>query len=111
MALIRGIHCLAHGNLIEARHIAEDIQRNQRLLVGSGTWGGSGVYAWYPEHFPYELRNWPQVLFEVDDKNVIAVTSPKTGIQTGYFRIPGAIGDYVSIRVIAFKNVWNDTEA
>jgi hypothetical protein len=34
MALVQGIHILAHGDKAEAGRIAIDIQQHQRLLVG-----------------------------------------------------------------------------
>src|SRR5262245_53023941 len=106
MALVQGIHVLAHGDKGEARRIAIDIQQYQRLLVGPGAWSGAGAYAWYADRLPDSLRSEPQVLFEVEDANIIPITTPK-GIALGYFRIPGAIGDYVSIRPIAFMNVYD----
>jgi hypothetical protein len=105
MALVQGIHVLAHGNKVEARRIARDIQQNQRLLVGDKTVYGAGAYAWYPNHMPNYLQNWPQVLFEIDDNAIIGVYR-RNGISRGFFRIPGAIGNYVSIHVLAFANVW-----
>ena len=106
MALVLGIHVLAHGSKVEARLIADDIQQHQRLLIGPGTWSGAGAYAWYADRLPDYLHTEPQVLFEIDDTDIIPITTPK-GIALGYFRIPGAIGDYVSIRLIAFINVWD----
>jgi hypothetical protein len=105
MALVQGIHILAHGSKREARGIAADIVQHQRLLIGPGAWSGAGAYAWYADRLPAYLRTEPQVVFEIDDTAIIPVTTPK-GLALGYFRIPGAIGDYVSIRPIAFLNVW-----
>jgi|SRR4030095_605500 hypothetical protein len=106
MALIQGIHCLAHGNKSEARRIAEDIRRHQRLFVGSGTWSGAGAYAWYAEYFPGHLRDWPQVWFLVDDQRIkpLRIRLPD-GTWRQYFLIPGVIGEYVSIQVITFVNL------
>jgi hypothetical protein len=42
----------------------------------------------------------------VEDTNLIPITTPK-GIALGYFRIPGVIGEYVSIRPIPFLNGWD----
>src|SRR5262245_45651072 len=106
MALVQGIPVLAHGDKSEARRIADDIQQHQRLLIGPGAWSGAGAYAWYADRFPDSLRSEPQVLFEVEDTNIIPIMTPK-GIALGYFRIPGVIGDYVSIRPIAVINVWD----
>ena len=47
MALVQGIHCLAHGDKTEARRIVIDIQQHQRLLVGTFSVYGAGAYAWY----------------------------------------------------------------
>jgi hypothetical protein len=100
MALIQGIHVMAHGNKIEAKRIAEDIQRHQRLWVGTGSTYGAGAYAYYPERLPVALRDWPQVLFEIDDNAIIEICK-RDGTSMGFFRIPGAIGDYVSVHVLA----------
>lgn len=48
MALVQGVHMLAHGDKTQARRIAIDIQQNQRLLVGTSSVYGAGAYAWYP---------------------------------------------------------------
>src|SRR5262245_49690999 len=104
MALIRGIHCLAHGNKEEARRIAEDIQQNQRLLVGTNSIYGAGAYAFYAEHLPEPLQDWPQVLFTVEDTMIVDVCK-RDGTSLGFFRIPGAIGDYVYIHVLTFNNL------
>ena len=98
MALIQGIHILAHGSLTRAREIAKDIKENQRLLVGTNTVYGAGAYAWYPDRLPDYWQNSPLVVFEVDDS--IICDHPR-----GFFRIPGHIGDYVSIRFVEFRNV------
>ena len=50
MALVQGIHILAHGDKAEAGRIAIDIQQHQRLLVGVNSVYGVGVYAWYRDH-------------------------------------------------------------
>ena len=106
MALIRGIHCLAHGDKGEARRIAEDIRQHQRLLVGENSWGSAGAYAWYAEELPPYLHEWPQVLFEIDDQRVvpIGVVLPGGRLRR-YFRIPGRIGEYVSITVLDFAHL------
>src|SRR5262245_5255350 len=106
MALVQGIHVLAHGSKVEARVIAVDIQEHHRLLIGPGAWSGAGAYAWYADRLPDYLHPEPQVLFEVEDFNIIPITTPN-GMALGYFRIPGVIGDYVSIRPLAFVNVWD----
>src|SRR5262245_20753649 len=106
MALVQGIHVLAHGSKVEARVIAVDIQEHRRLLIGPGAWSGAGAYARYADRLPDYLRSEPQVLFDVEDTNISPITTPK-GMTLGYFRIPGVIGDYVSIRPIAFINVWD----
>jgi hypothetical protein len=66
---------------------------------------GVGAYAWYADRIPLNVRDEPQVLFEIDDTAIIECRK-RNGESLGYFRIPGAIGDYVSIRVLAFNNVW-----
>jgi hypothetical protein len=104
MTLVQGIHLLAHGNKTEARRIATDIQQNQRLLVGTNTMYGAGAYAWYAHRIPSKLQNWPQVLFEVADNAIIDICT-RNGISRGFFRIPEAIGNYVSIHVLAFTNL------
>jgi hypothetical protein len=65
-------------------------------------WGGA--YAWYEEHFPEHLHDWPQVLFEVEGSRIVPVVT-RSGVSLGFFRIPGHVGDYVSIRVIRFINL------
>jgi hypothetical protein len=106
MALIRGIHCLAHGDKGEARRIAEDIRQHQRLLVGENSWGSAGVYAWYTEELPPYLHEWPQVLFEIDDQRVVPIgVALPGGRLRRYFRIPGRIGEYVSITVLGFAHL------
>ena len=106
MALIRGIHCLAHGDKVEARRIAEDIHQHQRLLVGENSWGSAGVYAWYAEELPHYLQEWPQVLFEIDDQRVVPIgVALPGGRLRRYFRIPGRIGEYVSIIVLGFARL------
>ena len=105
MALIQGLHILAHGDKVEARMIAQEIEQNQRLLVGINSMDGAGAYAWYQDRIPHTLRDDPQVLFETDDTAIIECCK-RNGESLGFFRIPGAIGDYVSIRVLAFTNVW-----
>jgi len=109
MALIQGIHVMAHGDTTEARRIAEDIQQHQRLLVGHNTWHGAGAYAYYAELLPDDLSDWPQVLFEVDDAAIIRCTTPR-GRALDFFRIPGPIGTYVSIHVLTFLHVWDNGE-
>jgi len=104
MAHIQGIHLLAKGGKSEARRIAEDIRRYQRLLVGTGSAHGAGAYAWYKEHLPRELYNWPQVLFEVEESSIAPICN-RDGASRGYFRIPGVIGSYVRIHVLAFANL------
>lgn len=104
MALIHGIHCLAHGDKAEARRIAIDIQQHQRLLVGTNSVYGAGAYAWYPAALPPYLCTWPQVIFEIDDHTIVPVCK-RDGTPLGFFRIPGFIGSYVSIAVQAFVNL------
>jgi hypothetical protein len=104
MARVRLVHVLAHGDKAEARRIAGDIQQYQRLLVGTGTWYGAGVYAWDPDHLPAQLRRAPQVVFEVDESQIIRVCR-RDGTWLGFVRIPGQIGDYVRIEVVAFANL------
>jgi|KBSSwiStaDraftv2_1062776.scaffolds.fasta_scaffold1114119_1 hypothetical protein len=108
MALVQGIHLLAHGDRNHARYIAVDIQTYQRLLIGPGAMDGPGAYAWHAHLLPPKLHGDPQVLFTIDDAKIIEVCRRRDGISRGYFRIPGTriIGDYVSITVIAFQNVW-----
>ncbi|SRR6266487_3056188 len=104
MALVQGIHCLAHGDKTEARRIVIDIQQHQRLLVGTFSVYGAGAYAWYAERLPEKLRDEPQVLFEIDENAVVDICK-RDGTSMGFFRIPGAIGDYVRIQVLAFNNL------
>lgn len=104
MASIRGIHVLAHGNKTEARRIAVDISHNNRLYVGTTSFYGAGAYAWYAEFLPENLQDWPQVIFEVDEESIERVLS-RQGIPYGFFRIPGNIGEYVSIHVLQFRNL------
>ena len=104
MALVQGIHILAHGDKAEAGRIAIDIQQHQRLLVGVNSVYGVGVYAWYRDYLPSNLHNWPQVLFEIDDSNIVPIRK-RDGTALGFFRIPGAIGSYVSIHVLALINL------
>ena len=104
MALVRGIHLLAHGDKVEARRIAEDIQRYQRLLVGTHTVYGAGAYAWYADRLPETLHDWPAVLFEIEDTEVVSVVT-RAGVPSGFFRIPDRIGDYVRIPVLTFTNL------
>ena len=106
MALVQGIHIMAHGDKTEARRIAEAIQQYQCLLIGHNTWSGAGAYAWYASCLPDYLRAEPQVLFEIEDTAIVPTMTPN-GMSVGYFRIPGAIGDYVSIHVLMFMNVWD----
>lgn len=106
MALIEGIHILGHGDRGEAQRIALDVQQYQRLLIGTTTLFGAGAYAWYPAALPANLQYAPQVLFHIDEKQIIPICNRKTGIPRGFFRIPGAIGDYVSIQVLQFRHVW-----
>ena len=58
-----------------------------------------------PHLLPPGLQKEPQVLFTVDDSRIIEVRRRRDGVSRGYFRIPGPIGDYVSITVIAFRNL------
>lgn len=102
---MQGIHILAHGNKVEARRIAQDIQQYQRLLVGQNTVYGAGAYAWHLDRVPGNLEDWPQVLFEIDDKAIIEICK-RDRTSLGFFRIPGAIGSYVEIHVLTFTNVW-----
>lgn len=105
MALIEGIHILAHGNKIDARRIAVDIQQYQRLLIGTWSVDGAGAYAYSSHLLPPILQNEPQVRFTVDDTRILEVRK-RDGTSRGYFRIPGPIGAYVSITVIAFRNLY-----
>jgi hypothetical protein len=104
MAIIQGIHILAHGDKMEARRIAVDIQQNQRLLVGSASWFGTGAYAWYIGHIPSRFHDAPQVLFDIDDQRVVSAHTPH-GVSLGFFLIPGEIGGYVTTRVLRFLNL------
>jgi hypothetical protein len=104
MALVQGTHILAHGDKADARRIVADIQMHQRLLVGTGTVDGAGAYAWYSHLLPPALQKDPQVIFTVDDSRIVEVCR-RDGTSRGYFRIPGSIGDYVSITVITFRNL------
>ncbi len=63
-----------------------------------------GVNAWHHYRLPANLRDWPQVLFEVDDKRVVEIYR-RDGVSRGFFIIPGMIGDYVSSHVVKFLNV------
>ena len=105
MALVRSIHLLADGNQTEARRIALDIQQHQRLYVGSTTTYGAGAYAWYEDCLPKNLQDWPRVLFEIDDDEIVNVCR-RNGTPLGFFRIPSDIGSYISIGVVEFINVW-----
>jgi hypothetical protein len=104
MALVQGIHILAHGDKSEARRIAEDIQQNQRLLVGSNSTYGAGAYAFYADRLPASLQDWPQILFTVEETMIVDVCK-RDGASLGFFRIPGTIGDYVPIQVLTFNNL------
>jgi hypothetical protein len=104
MAFVRGIHLLAHGDKAEAQRIADDIRQHNRLKVGPNSFYGTGVYAWYEDFLPPNMQHAPQVLFEVDEKDIIPVHR-QDGTPRGFFRIPGSIGDYVSVRVIRFANL------
>jgi len=44
------------------------------------------------------------VLFEIDENAVVDICK-RDGTSMGFFRIPGAIGDYVRIQVLAFNNL------
>jgi hypothetical protein len=88
-----------------SRYIAIDIQQNQRLLVGTTSLYGAGVYAWYPQTMPASLAMWPQVIFEIDDNTIVPVCK-RDGTPMEFFRIPGPIGSYVSITVQGFVNLW-----
>ena len=107
MALIRGIHLLAHGNRTEAGRIAEDIRRYERLLVGTTAFYGAGSYAWYVDSLPDDLRSWPAVLFEIDEALIVPVCT-RAGVPLGFFRIPGPIGSYVPLHVLTFLNLGED---
>src|SRR5262245_13268965 len=104
MALVQGIHVLAHGDKGEARRIAEDIQQNQRLLVGSNSTSGAGAYAFFADCLPASLHDWPQVLFTVEETMIVEVCK-RDGASLGFFRIPGTIGEYVPIQVLTFNNL------
>src|SRR5262245_55405745 len=107
MALVQGVHILAHGQKSEARRIAIDIQQHQRLLVGTNTMYGAGVYAWYQHTLPLNLYTLPRVLFEVDDNtNVIVPICKRDGTRMGFFLIRGNIHSYVSISVRNFVDLW-----
>ncbi len=99
MALVRGIHIIAKGDRARAREIARDIAKNQRLLIGSNTMYGAGVYAWQEEFLPVHLVDQPQVIFEIDDSQILP-----SGARQGCFRIPGRINDYIDVRVLRFSN-------
>ena len=105
MAIIRGVHILAHGQKGLARQIALDVQQNQRLKVGTATVYGAGAYVWHPDRMPKNLRDWPQVVIEIDDGLIKDVCDSKTGESHGFFIIPGPIGSYVNVRVIEFVNI------
>jgi hypothetical protein len=105
MALVEGIHILAHGDKAEARRIAMDIEAYQRLLIGTWSFYGAGVYAYYVATLPPRLREEPQLLFRVDETRIVDVRT-RNGTSMGFFRIPGPIGSYVPITVIAFRHMW-----
>lgn len=100
MALISGVHVIAKGDRRMAREIARDIAEYQRLLIGSNTMYGAGVYAWQEEFLPAYLVDQPQVIFEIDDSRILPV-----GTRQGCFRIPGRVNDYVNVRVLRFANL------
>ena len=104
MASVRGIHILAKGSQEQARRIAPDIQRYNQLLIGTSTMHGAGVYAYYEKCLPCNLKDWPQVLFEVDSEAIVDVRR-MDGESRGFFRIPGAIGSCVNVVIIEFANV------
>jgi hypothetical protein len=106
MAMVQGAHLLAHGNRMEARRIAADIRQHHRLLVGTTTLYGAGVYAWHPHRMPPYVAVGPHVIFEIDEKAVVEIRYRTTGVSRGFFLIPGAIGEYISVHVLAFVNVW-----
>lgn len=105
MALVEGIHILAHGDKAEARRIAMDIEAYRRLLIGTWSFYGAGAYAYYIDTLPPRLREEPQVLFRVDETRIVDVRT-RNGTLMGFFRIPGPIGSYVPITVIALRHMW-----
>lgn len=44
------------------------------------------------------------ILFEIDDEVIVDICK-RDGTSLGFFRIPGTIGDYVSIRVLGLTNL------
>jgi len=105
-SIIKGFHVLAKGNLIEAQKIAKDIYKNQRLLVGSGTFFGSGVYAYFLDNVPKLVKHLPGVVFEISQESIEKIHVPipdKPDFQ--FFKIPGNIGDFISIKVLGFRNL------
>lgn len=84
MARIQGIHLLAHGDRAKAQRIALDIQKHQRLLVGTNTVYGAGAYAWHVDRLPQNLQDWPQVLSDIDD-NAICEIRRRDGTSLGFF--------------------------
>ena len=68
--------------------------------------GQCRLYAWYAEELPPYLQEWPQVLFEIDDQRVVPIgVALPGGRLRRYFRIPGRIGEYVSITVLGFARL------
>ena len=105
MALVDGIHILAHGDKAEAQRIARDIEVYQRLRIGTWSFYGAGAYAYYVDTLPPRLREEPQVLFRVDETRIVAVRT-RHSTSMGFFRIPGPVGSYVPVMVIAFRHLW-----
>lgn len=106
MPLVRGVHIIGDRKSKQAiAEIADDIRQNQRLLVGPrGAWG-KGAYAWYEQYLPPNLRDRPQVLFEIYDSSITELFAIDDGRKMNYFLIPGEWNLYVNIRVIELRNV------
>jgi len=97
---------LWHDCTLVRRADRKNKRHYQRLLVGENSWGSAGAYAWYAEELPPYLREWPQVLFGIDDQRVVPISvSFPGGRVRRYFRIPGRIGEYVSITVLGFAHL------
>jgi hypothetical protein len=107
MALVRGCHIIAKGDLSKAMSIAPLILE-KGLLVSHAPWG-TAAWAFHIDMVPGDKRQMPMVVFDVDSRYVEEKNYGTLKDERGYFflRLRGDLKlyDYVPIQVLGFVNL------
>lgn len=108
MALRRGCHVIAKGDVAEATRIAPEIEK-RGLLVSYSRAVSLGIGAWaYPvDQVPDYNQEKPMVVFEVEDHYVEERPINFDGRWVSILKLRGNLNlfDYVPIQVLGFLNL------